>query len=86
MTAEAPPADPFLAELVERERSSQLTAERFAHDVLRVSPGLWSRTKRGQRNVGATLIRGALRAFPELAVLLSASLTTGNADRKANAA
>jgi len=42
-----------------------LSDEKFG-DKLGVSPELWRMTRTGRRNIGITLLKGIMRAYPEL--------------------
>lgn len=72
--------DPFVLALIERQEREGLGSNEFARK-LGVSPTYWSRARRGDREVGRPLIRGALAAYPDLAPLLVPKVTISTVDR-----
>lgn len=63
-------ASPFLDGLWELQREHGLSDTELAQ-TLGISLALVSHMKAGRRNAGGKVIRGAMRAFPQLGYLLS---------------
>jgi len=55
----------FLEKLIQKQKELDKTDVQFA-TLLDVSRELWNQTKNGRLKVGESLMRGALRVFPEL--------------------
>ena len=63
-----PELDPLVTKAKEYQAHSGMTDERFAREVLRITPGYWSKLRRGiAAGSGGKFVRAMLTRFPELA-------------------